>query len=69
MIDVTDAEVRIERPKTCILISLKTKSITEQGHHYRIFRKFVNLCIMGENQLYTRGRSFSLLVLKSNLDF
>ena len=51
--NVTDAEVRIMRPKTCIFILLKRKDITDQSHHYQIFRKYVNLCAMGENHLYT----------------
>ena len=39
----TDAGVRTKRPKTCIFILSKRKDITDQNHHYRIFRKYVNL--------------------------
>ena len=37
---MTDAEVRIKRPKTCFFILSKRKDITDQLHHYPIFRKY-----------------------------
>ena len=65
--NVKDAEVRIKSPKTCIFILSKRKDITDPSHHYWIFKKYVNLCAMGENHQYT-GRSFSFLVLNSIVD-
>ena len=45
----------------------KRKDITDPSHHYWIFKKYVNLCAMGENHQYN-GRSFTFLVLNSILD-
>ena len=64
---MTDAEVRMKRPETCIFILSKRKDIIDQNHLYRVFRKYVNLWAIGENHLYTDS-SLLVLVLNSILD-
>ena len=50
--NVKDAEVRIKSPKTCIFILSKRKDITDQSHHYPIFRKFVTNLSWVKSSLY-----------------
>ena len=57
-LNVTDAEIRIKRRKTCIFVLSKRKDITDPSHHYWIFKKYVNPCAMGENHQYTGAFDF-----------
>ena len=55
---MTDVELRIKRHKTCIFALSEIKDITDHNHHYRIFKKYINLCAMCENHLYTERSYF-----------
>ena len=54
---VTDAEVRIKRPKTSSFILSKRKDITDQNHHYRILRKIFS-CVPWVKIICIRSVSF-----------
>ena len=63
---MTDAEVRIKRPKICIFILSKRKDNWSEPSLPDL-QKICNPCVLSKKQLYT-GRYFSLSVLNSILD-